>query len=342
MTRGYAAVLVLFGAVASSGCDFSTPAAVAPGGDNGGSPGGGGGGVGGGGASDDGGAGGGGGGGQSVACTGKQKQPLDATWTISAGGMDRTFDVHVPTSYDPTKATAVVLNFHGLTSNSMQEEFLAHTNEKGDEAGFIAVHPQGTGNPASWNAGACCDPAAMSMVDDVGFVKAMLDKLETDLCVDEKRIYSTGMSNGGFMSHRLACELADRIAAVAPVAGVMGLMTCNPSRPISVMHFHGTADPLVPYQGSPQMGFPGVEAMFNDWAKRDGCTAAPIESFRKGDSHCSSYKGCPGDNEVILCTVDNGGHTWPGGTPIPGLGNTTMDISATDAMWDFFLRHPLP
>ena len=208
-----------------------------------------------------------------------------------------------------------------------------------DSAGFIAVHPQGTGNPASWNAGACCSPANDNMVDDVGFVRAMLDKLELDLCVDNARIYSTGMSNGGFLSHRLACELSDRIAAVAPVAGVNGVMTCTPKRPISVMHFHGTADPLVSYTGS--NGLPGAEQTVSDWAMRDHCTDSPLESFRKGDSHCITYKKCDGGAEVILCTVDNGGHTWPGGTAIPGLGNTTTDLSATDAMWDFFLRHPM-
>ncbi len=307
--------------------------------------------VGGGGAGDDSGqpgagvgdAGGGGGADlpQVVSCDGKLAQPLDATWKISFGGVDRTFDVHVPASYNPATPMPVVLNFHGLTSNSAQEELLAKTNEKGDAVGFIAVHPQGTGNPASWNAGACCSPANDSMVDDVGFVGAMIDKLELDLCVDPARVFATGMSNGGFLSHRLACELADRIAAVAPVAGVNGLTTCAPKRPISVMHFHGTADPLVPYGGSPQMGFIGVEQSFSDWALRDKCTDSPFESFRKGDSHCATYKQCDGGAEVILCTVDNGGHTWPGGLPIPGLGNTTTDLSATDAMWDFFTRHPL-
>src|SRR5262249_57738455 len=108
------------------------------------------------------------------------------------------------------------------------------------------------------NAGAGCGEGGMNMVDDVGFVGAILDKLQADVCVDTGRIYATGMSNGGFLSHRLACELSNRIAAVAPVAGVLGVPTCTPARPISVMHFHGTSDQLVPYNGNPQMGFLSV------------------------------------------------------------------------------------
>jgi polyhydroxybutyrate depolymerase len=269
-------------------------------------------------------------------------QPVDATWTISFGGADRTLDVHVPMQYDPSKPTPVVLNFHGYTSNGMQQNVFSGMDAKSDAEGFIAVHPNGTGSSLSWNAGACCGDAATNMVDDVGFVGAIIDKLETDLCVDAARVYATGMSNGGFLSHRLACELSNRIAAVAPVAGVVGIPSCTPARPISVMHFHGTADMLVPYNGDPQNGFPSVPDTFKGWAMRDGCTDEPFVSFQKSDSSCQTYKQCGGGAEVILCTVQNGGHTWPGGLAVPSLGYTTTNLSATDAMWDFFQRHPLP
>jgi len=332
-------MLVLVAAVASGGCSSSTGMPVGGGpGDSGGDSGG----AGGGGAGDGGGGGGGSdGGAPASSCTGKMPQPLDATRTIMFGGMSRTFDVHVPSSYDPSKPTPVVLNFHGYTSNSSQENLLSNMNAKSDVVGFIAVHPNGTGSSPSWNAGACCGEAVTNKVDDVGFVGAMLDQLESDLCVDTARVFATGMSNGGFLSHRLACELANRIAAVAPVAGVLGIPTCNPARPIGVMHFHGTADMLVPYNGNPNMGFPSVPDTFAAWGMRDGCIDQPSMTYQKADSSCQTYKQCTGGVEVTLCTVQNGGHTWPGGLQVPSLGYTTTNLSATDSMWDFFTKHPL-
>jgi polyhydroxybutyrate depolymerase len=235
----------------------------------------------------------------------------------------------------------VVLNFHGFTSDEKQQQLLSGMNTKSDVAGFIAVHPRGTGVPLSWNAGACCGQASMEGVDDVRFVREMLDRLETELCVDGKRVYATGMSNGGFLSHRLACELSDRIAAVAPVAGVLGVSRCTPPRAVPVMQFHGTLDPLVPYNGEPVKGFPSVATTIDGWAARNACSPEVIESYRKVDTHCATHNKCPGDATVTLCTVDGGGHTWPGGLPVPSLGHTTSYLSATDAMWEFFASHPM-
>src|SRR5262249_33405984 len=160
-------------------------------------------------------------------------------------------------------------------------------------------------------------------------------------CLDVDRIYATGMSNGGFMSHRLGCELANRIAAIAPVAGVLGV-ACSPSRPMPVMDFHGTADTLVPYNGGSQYGFASVPDTIAGWAQRNGCTDTPAVTFSKGDSSCQTYQKCQAGVTVTLCTVQDGGHTWPGGTPYPSLGKTTTDLSATDAMWEFFKQNPMP
>ena len=150
------------------------------------------------------------------------------------------------------------------------------------------------------------------------------------------------MSNGGFLSHRIACELSARVAAVAPVAGVLAIPTCNPTRPMSVFQFHGTLDGLVAYNGNPTMGFPSVAQTMSGWATRSGCSTTARQTAKKGDVTCVTYDKCKLGAEVSLCTVDGGGHTWPGGTPVPSLGYTTNDIVATDAMWDFFVRHPLP
>jgi polyhydroxybutyrate depolymerase len=275
-------------------------------------------------------------------CVGKEALTGDLDWTLKVGGADRIAHVHVPKGYDPTKAAPVVLDFHGYTSNGAQQNLLTHMNDKADSATFISVHPEGTGSSPSWNAGACCGDAAANAVDDVGFVNKLIDELESKLCVDAHRVFATGMSNGGFLSHRLACEMSTRIAAVAPVAGLLAIPTCNPTRPMSVFQFHGTLDPLVPYDGNPSMGFPSVLQTMSGWATRTGCSTTPRETSKKGDVTCTTYDGCTGGAEVSLCTVTGGGHTWPGGLPVPSLGYTTTNISATDAMWDFFMKHPLP
>jgi polyhydroxybutyrate depolymerase len=275
-------------------------------------------------------------------CAGKFTPPADQTLTVEADGRTRTFAVHLPSGYDATRRTPVVFNFHGFTSNGGQQQLYTRMNAKADAAGFVAVHPEGIGASQSWNGGACCGTAASEMADDVALTAAILDRLEAELCVDPRRVYSTGMSNGGFMSHRLACELAGRIAAIAPVAGVIGVTDCQPARPVPVMQFHGTMDTLVPWNGSSGLGFPGVEETMQQWAARNGCAATPAETYQKGDTTCVTWSGCQAGAEVVLCTVQDGGHTWPGGLPVGTLGKTTQDIVATDAMWDFFQKHPLP
>jgi polyhydroxybutyrate depolymerase len=139
------------------------------------------------------------------------------------------------------------------------------------------------------------------------------------------------------MSHRLACQLSDRIAAVAPVAGTLVYQDCRPSRPMPVMAFHGTADPVLAYDGGI---FPGAPASQMRWHDLDGCSGDAAETVHMGDSSCSTYQTCEGGAEVTLCTIEGGGHTWPGADIL--VGATTQDLDATDAMWEFFMRHPLP
>lgn len=275
-------------------------------------------------------------------CSQMIAQPLDSDWTIVSGGIERTLHVHVPAQYNPAVPTPLVFNFHGFTSNGAQQRLLSGMDGKADQEGFISVHANGTGVPASWNAGACCGYAQENQIDDVQFVRDMLTELENRLCVDATRIYATGMSNGGFLSHRLACDLSDRIAAIAPVAGPSVLATCQPSRPVPVLHFHGGQDLVVPYLGSTSLGFPPVEANIAAWAQRNGCSEDIEEVLVQGDASCIAYSECPAGGEVVLCTIDGGGHTWPGGLPVPALGKTSTDISATDFMWDFLKEHQLP
>ena len=275
-------------------------------------------------------------------CAGRPALPQgDTTWTVSTDGGARTAIVHIPPGYSATSATPVVLNFHGYTESASEEESLTLMDAESDSAGFVVVYPQGTGALPSWNAGACCGTAVSENVDDIGFVNDLLDMLEADLCVDTRRVFATGMSNGGFFSQRLGCELADRIAAIAPVAGVMGMPTCAPSRPMPVMEFHGTSDPIVPYDGDSLIGYASVAATIAGWVARDACQGAPQTTYSHGDATCVTYEHCTAGSEVTLCTITGGGHTWPGGTPLALLGKTSTDISATDAMWGFFQTHAM-
>lgn len=284
-----------------------------------------------------------------VVCEGKGGKKGDRTVTIAHKGLVRTALLHVPESYDPGKGTTVVLNFHGFSSDGFQEAILSRMNKASDERGFLAVYPYGVAN--SWNAGKCCGTAWLDAVDDVDFVKKLLDTLEEEYCVDPRRVFSTGMSNGGFMSHRLGCELSDRIAAIAPVAGVIGVAPCTPSRPVPVLQFHGTEDLLVPYGGGNPvlnvglegvLDFPSVADTMAGWRERNGCSDASEKIYEEGDAVCVRWAQCAAGSEVTLCTLKDGGHTWPGGVPIPFLGKTSKDLNATKAMLDFFEAHPMP
>jgi polyhydroxybutyrate depolymerase len=206
-------------------------------------------------------------------------------------------------------------------------------NTASDAHGFIALYPDGY--ESSWNAGLCCGAAADEGIDDVGFLEAVLDHASARLCVDRARVYATGMSNGGYMSHRLGCEAADVFAAVAPVAGGMGIATCSPSRPVPVVAYHGTEDPLVSYD----MGRSAVLG----WVSRNGCSADPVRTDH-GDSFCETWGGCDGGVEVVLCTLDPMGHCWPGGSDVlclPALGAYNDDIDANEHMWTFFEGYAL-
>jgi polyhydroxybutyrate depolymerase len=268
-----------------------------------------------------------------ASCEGKTGAAGSFVQTIESGGLERTFRLAVPEGLDRTRPVPLVLNFHGLGSNAQAQEVYAGMAAKAAEEGFITAAGQGTGN--SWNTGqVCCAPANQEGVDDVQFVRDMVAAIALDYCIDPARIYATGMSNGGFMSNRLACEAADLIAAVAPVASFLGFRDCAPSRPIPILMFNGTDDALVPYGAA--------SGAYSAWGELNGCGGAPEGVFANGDSSCLSYPECADGATTTFCTVEGGGHTWPGAIAIPGLGFTTTDLDATDAMWDFFVAHPKP
>lgn len=267
----------------------------------------------------------------SGACDGKPTQPADATWTITVGGLTRTAKVHLPAGYARDRRTPLVLNIHGRTHDAAGQLALSHAIAKSDAAGFVVIHPEAWGTPTSWNAGGCCDPATSSAVDDIGFVTKLLDEAEAKLCIDPDRIYVMGLSNGGYLAHRVACQLADRIAAIAPVAASLVFASCAPARPVPVWMANGTADPLVSY------AYAGPTTDY--WVANNGCTTSST-TFTNGDTSCVTHAGCTSGAEVVLCTVAEGGHQWPGGDALPFLGKKTDAIIATDAIWEFFVAHP--
>lgn len=286
-------------------------------------------------------------------CSGLPMPPHDQELRLmTPDGRTRIAEVHVPQNYDPTVPLPLVLNLHGFLSNPWQEELLSGMKQRSEDRNFVLVYPQGSGEgpePLSWNGPLCCPPATDKKVDDVGFFRLLLDELDKTLCIDRRRVYATGMSNGAFLSHRLGCELSDRIAAIAPVAGVLGLAECSAPRPVPVMHFHGTLDQLVPYNGGhplnlPGLTFPSVADSIDAWVKHNRCSANRQSTLVVTDSFCETYGECAGRADVTLCTVVGGGHAWPGGSPAADIviGHTTPYLHATDLMIDFFLAHPMP
>lgn len=274
-------------------------------------------------------------------CEAQADAPGDYWCTLAHDGLEREYWLHVP-AQRPDAGAPLLFNFHGYTSNARQQAGYSEMIEKSDAEGFLAVHAEGTGNLQSWNAGDCCGKGASGGVDDVGFALAMIERVSSALDVDASRIFTTGLSNGGFLSHRLGCEQAGVFAAAGPVAGLVGIDGCAPARPFPVIQFHGTEDQLVPYDGGGFSGYDSVAETLEGWASRNGCESTRTVTYQNGNVTCERWEGCPDGGDVELCTVDGGGHNWPGGEPIPLMGEMTEDISATDAMWTFFQAHPLP
>jgi len=286
--------------------------------------------------------------------------PGTHTRSLRVGDRERKYRVYIPKSYDGRKATPVVLVFHGGGGDPDGMMKLCGMNFKAEQAGFMAVYPFGTGRFGdrllSFNGGECCGYALENNVDDVGFVRALLNDLATVASVDADRVFATGLSNGGIMSHYLASELSDRIASIASVGGPLMLEQPRNSRAVPVMQFHGTKDEFAPFEGGFGKGFLGrngitkfrsVEHTMQSWARANGCdteSEAVTLPDRAADGMQVSRKTWTGGragSEVVLIEIQGGGHTWPGQRPvIERLGESTMDISANDLMWEFFQRHP--
>lgn len=275
----------------------------------------------------------------------------DHEGSITFEARERTYLLHIPPTYDGITPHALVIVLHGGGGNPHNIASVSGFSDEADRQGFIVVYPEGTGRfrdgLLTWNAETCCGYALDNEVNDVGFVDALISKLGRELKIDTRRIFATGISNGGMMAYLLACRLSNRIAAIGPVAGALNIEDCNPSEPVSVIIFHGTADrhvlyeggvPLVRFDPHPRVDKP-VSYAVSFWVKKNHCSLIP-QTTENANIAVDVYSGCSEGTEVVLYTIKGGTHSWPGGLRGSAIGDEpSKEISATEIMWQFFSQH---
>ncbi len=261
--------------------------------------------------------------------------------------------LYVPSTYDPDQPTPLIISLHAGATWPAQQKNLSGWNRLADRHGFIVVYPSGTpqflGVARIWHTFALDS----GVEQDVAFIADLIDALRSDYNIDRARIYANGMSNGAGMAFVLACTLSDRIAAAGLVAPAQSLPPdwCAATRPVPIIAFHGTDDPIVPYEGGP-LGdplnpvkpiFPSILDFVASWSTRNGCGPNPTKAIVAADVTRLSYSACADGADVVLNTISGGGHSWPGGKPMPSwrVGPTSNSIDATTEMWAFFRAHPL-
>lgn len=282
---------------------------------------------------------------------------------VAHGGSERRYLVHKPAGWDGHRPLPVVLAFHGGGGRAEMQRTQSGLNAKSDRHRFLVVYPDGTGPTVrklgqgkvgvlTWNAGLCCGSAVENGVDDVGFVRTLLDDLPRHFAIDASRIYATGMSNGSMMAHRVGVELADRIAAIAPVAGAIMIedLGIRPSRPVPILYFHGRKDPSAKFEGGPGQRYKtvhrSVPETINWWIQTNGCNATPVAVEDHGDYVLRRFEPPPEQPgaPVNFVLLPEGGHTWPGGVDVTagmGTGALIETVDASEMMWHFFARHRL-
>jgi polyhydroxybutyrate depolymerase len=282
----------------------------------------------------------------------------DALVHMHFGNRDRTYRIHVPARL--SAPTPLVVALHGGGGTAIATVKMTGFDAEADREGFIVVYPNGTdqsrplmnlmGKPGflTWNAGNCCGYALEHHIDDVGFIRAVVKQVMSQYAIDPKRIYATGISNGGMMAYTLACESSNLFAAVGIVSGIIADPSCKPAHPVSIVHFHGSADQNIPINGGiGSKAFikdkrPPVQDSIDFWVKTDGCDAKPQESHDPG-LDIKAYGGCRTGTAVTYYVIQGGGHSWPGGDRLSMLLDApSQAVNATEVMWRFFAAHPKP
>lgn len=255
-------------------------------------------------------------------------------------GISRTYLLHIPPGYNGEDSIPLVLNLHWGGGTPAKQAAFCGMNTKADSEGFLVAYPEGTLSPygwLGWNSGECLGID----VDDVSFISILIDTLIANYRIDTFRIFVTGFCNGGMMTQRLACELSERIAAAASVAGGLHINNwndCQPARPIPIMHFHARNDPSVPYYGGYYYDcyWPPVDSFMNYWAGKLGCDTGPDSFYNEKGALRQRWSRSDDSCELILWTTEDGSHYWPGSP------QGSQAISANDEMWEFFAAHPIP
>ncbi|HYU27005.1 MAG TPA: PHB depolymerase family esterase [Thermoanaerobaculia bacterium] len=268
---------------------------------------------------------------------------------------ERGYIVHVPPGAG-AKPLPVVINLHGGGGNAENQQRYSGMDRVADREHFLVVYPDGTGRlkrMLTWNAGTCCGASVMQQVDDVGFIRAVIDDVAKRIPIDRKRVFATGMSNGAMMSYRLAAEAPDLVAAIAPVAGSMVLARFHPTKPISIMHIHSVDDPRALYNGglgppfpmtNNRIEHPPVEQQLAKWIAYDGCRATPTVARRlSGEGNTATklvYAPCTSGAQIVLWKLTGSGHVWPGSSKNFErlLGKPTHLFDASEEIWSFFSR----
>ncbi|PIQ83327.1 MAG: polyhydroxybutyrate depolymerase [Candidatus Omnitrophica bacterium CG11_big_fil_rev_8_21_14_0_20_63_9] len=269
---------------------------------------------------------------------------------LTVQGRARRYLVYAPKVLPQAMPLVIVL--HGHQGGARRIMRMSGMNAKADQAGFLVAYPEGSRwavlGGGSWNADHCCGYARARAVDDVAFLKAMLERLRAEYRIDPHRVYVAGASNGAMMAYRLACELSDQIAAVASVSGTMQPEACHPSHPVSILMVHGTADTYVPYAGGDGAATAdhrmdaSQDAVAAFWVRHNGCVASP-HGGRQGNVEILEHTDCQGTSATKRYTIHGGGHAWPGGRRGWLFGDRpTHEFLAIDAIWEFFERHPKP
>lgn len=287
----------------------------------------------------------------------KIEKPGDYTYTIHFGGISRFYKIHVPLNYNPAVPARVLFALHGGAGDMEVQANDGYYGQisQSDAKNYIVVFPNGyselnSGKLATWNAGKCCGKARDHKSDDVGFIKEILRVISLQLNVDANHVYAAGMSNGGMMAYRLACELPGTFKAIAAVAGTDNTVECRPQQPVSILHIHAKNDDHVLYEGgagqnafkdrSQVTEFTSVANTISKWVAIEGCEGAPKKVLQTKGAFCERYTQCKNGSAVQLCVTEDGGHSWPGGGRKPRRGvmmaSPSKALSANTVMWEFF------